>query len=334
MSDADQPPGGDLEFSLSADDISSLACVADSYLFRTIDDVGRRRLLAGGVLRAYHAGMVIVREGDYGDDFFMVKDGRVKVYTGQRGSLVGLATLGPGACFGEVAVLSGQPRTATVEAAEPVELVRFTKRNIDDVLRHYPRVREILRTLVVGRAEATIDKITPRLAPRARLAGATPAPPAAPPVAPPAAPPEGDEAAAAALIASSYLFRSIDDKGRARLIAGGALETHPAGAAIVREGDQSDDFFMVRSGHVRVTTANSGAVVELATLGPGACFGEVAVLSHQARTATVETLEPVELVRFTRRLIDEILARYPKVRGLLGTIVAGRAAATIEKLTK
>lgn len=64
----------------------------------------------------YPVGAFIVREGDPGDGFYLVTDGEVRVVQGDRE----LRRLGPGSSFGEIALLRGVPRTATVEAVTSV----------------------------------------------------------------------------------------------------------------------------------------------------------------------------------------------------------------------
>ena len=71
-----------------------------------------------------------------------------------------MATLGRGACFGEVALLTKQPRTATVVAMENCRLLRFNRKEIEEVLDAYPKVKKLLQAIVVGRAKDTIEKLS------------------------------------------------------------------------------------------------------------------------------------------------------------------------------
>jgi CRP/FNR family transcriptional regulator, cyclic AMP receptor protein len=80
------------------------------------------------------AGKVLVREGDSGDRFFILLDGKVKVTRNGRK----VADLGPGKGFGELALLLNAPRTATVTAAVPTELVAFDRKTFAKMLDESP----------------------------------------------------------------------------------------------------------------------------------------------------------------------------------------------------
>jgi CRP/FNR family transcriptional regulator, cyclic AMP receptor protein len=135
-------------------------------------------------------------------------------------------------------------------------------------------------------------------------------------------------------ITGSHLFKSLDDDGRTRLLDGASRVTFDAGQVVVREGDPGEALYLIRRGQVRVSTTCEGETVPLAILGPGACFGEVALLSGRPRTANVIATEPCTMLCFPRQLIEDILTAYPKVRKLLETVVLGRARDTIEKITR
>jgi CRP/FNR family transcriptional regulator/CRP/FNR family cyclic AMP-dependent transcriptional regulator len=72
--------------------------------------------------RGFHRGEVIFHQGDPGDTLHIIGNGRVKiVLPAETGDEVVLAVLGPGDCFGELALLDGGPRSASVVAMESVE---------------------------------------------------------------------------------------------------------------------------------------------------------------------------------------------------------------------
>lgn len=121
-------------------------------------------LLGSTSVRSYAAGDPIVREGEYGDSLFLIVEGTVVVEgTDPRGQKVTLATLGPGDFFGEVAVLTGKPRTATVVAQGPVTVIEITKELLDDIARRHPEVSQVLERFNEERANATVAVMLARL---------------------------------------------------------------------------------------------------------------------------------------------------------------------------
>ncbi len=136
-----------------------------------------------------------------------------------------------------------------------------------------------------------------------------------------------------AIVLSSHLFKSLDDEGRQRVIESGYVQSYVPLATIVRQGDPGNAMYLILSGSVRVEMSTpSGALVHLADLHRGACFGEVAVLSGSERTATVTALTPVDLVGFERERLLRLLGEYPRVMTMLQVVVEGRARDTIEKI--
>ena len=96
---------------------------------------------------SHKEGTVIAREGERGIGLFLILDGQCKVTIGGKTK----ARLGPGDFFGEVALLDGGPRTATVTALSPVRLVGITGWVFRGLLMEHPTIA--LKTLeaVAGR---------------------------------------------------------------------------------------------------------------------------------------------------------------------------------------
>ena len=121
-------------------------------------------LQEGMVLRRAAPGEGIIREGDRGESLFMVMAGSLQVvsvsertepYTGLYWDV--LAELGPGAWFGEASLLTGAPRSATVVALTPSELVGVPKAAFEKSILHNPQVVERLVDLMESRAERMPD---------------------------------------------------------------------------------------------------------------------------------------------------------------------------------
>jgi CRP-like cAMP-binding protein len=81
-------------------------------------------------------GRILVREGRPGREFFILVDGNVRVSKGGRK----LNELGPGDWFGEIALLTNTPRTATVTATSPVRVLVITDRAFRRVVEMMPTI--------------------------------------------------------------------------------------------------------------------------------------------------------------------------------------------------
>jgi CRP-like cAMP-binding protein len=84
---------------------------------------------------------VVIREGDVGHELFLISDGEVKVERG--GSEV--ARLAAGDFFGELALLSGQPRNATVVASRPLETYVLGEQDFQNAINASESFRDQLR---------------------------------------------------------------------------------------------------------------------------------------------------------------------------------------------
>jgi CRP/FNR family transcriptional regulator, cyclic AMP receptor protein len=97
----------------------------------------------------------IVEAGEPGGSFFVIVEGEVRVVRGDRT----IARAGPGEFFGEISLLDGGPRTASVIAETPVVAIRLFKASFDKVVRDEPRVAGKILAVVARRlreAERTV----------------------------------------------------------------------------------------------------------------------------------------------------------------------------------
>jgi hypothetical protein len=103
-------------------------------------------VMAGLELVQFKTGDLVVAEGEPGDSLFLVTSGLVKAWIRNReGRYVLVRRLGEGDFFGEISVLTGSPRTATVVAASPCELLELDRATLDGITAKHPRVREVLQ---------------------------------------------------------------------------------------------------------------------------------------------------------------------------------------------
>jgi NADH dehydrogenase len=104
---------------------------------------------------------VIFRQGDRGDRLYIVVDGEVEmVKVDQRQHEQRLARLGPGECFGEMALVSESPRMATARTVTKVNLLSVDRATFNALFTSHPPLRGMFQTLIDQRlrvAAATVD---------------------------------------------------------------------------------------------------------------------------------------------------------------------------------
>jgi len=110
------------------------------------------------------------------------------------------------------------------------------------------------------------------------------------------------------------------------------LATHleaPAGEVLTREGEEGREFIVLLDGEVEVT--RGGQVI--ATLGPGSHFGEIALIAHGPRTATVTATTPVTVEAIGRSGFALALAEVPGLSDDLLAAMAIRLAELDARMT-
>lgn len=121
-----------------------------SPIFAPLPGVMLERLAGRLIPASVSADETIIREGDYGDRFYLIAAGRVEVKAESRH----VATLGPGDHVGEIALLRDLPRTATIVAKNPVELYAFTRNDfLSAVTSHQASTRAAERTAALRLTE-------------------------------------------------------------------------------------------------------------------------------------------------------------------------------------
>jgi len=115
-------------------------------------------VIRGLKLLTFAPGDILVAEGGPGDSLFILASGSVKAFVrNPKGQYVKVNELGEGAFFGEIAVLTGKPRTATITAASPCEVLELDRAALDSITASHPRVREILKQFHEQRAQDTVQ---------------------------------------------------------------------------------------------------------------------------------------------------------------------------------
>jgi hypothetical protein len=101
----------------------------------------------------------IIAEGDEGDAMYLISRGGGKVVKEVEGQEVVLGELSEGEFFGEMSLLVGGPRSASVFAKSETEVLRLKSADLFEVMKQYPRLEHVLEEFYESRSKATRQKI-------------------------------------------------------------------------------------------------------------------------------------------------------------------------------
>jgi CRP/FNR family transcriptional regulator, cyclic AMP receptor protein len=108
-----------------------------------------------------------------------------------------------------------------------------------------------------------------------------------------------------------------------------------AGEVVFHERDEGDTCYVIRGGHARAVRSHPGGrSITLAEFGPGDIFGELAMFDAERRSATVEILEPTEVVAIPGADMRRLMADQPSITVKLVIALAQRLRATNERLAR
>jgi CRP/FNR family transcriptional regulator len=131
------------------------------------------------------------------------------------------------------------------------------------------------------------------------------------------------------------LFSALGDEDLAQVAEVAVPRRFGSGETVFREGDSSDTCYVIRSGHARAVREHSdGRSLTLAHFGPGDIFGELAMLDDERRSATIETLEPTEVVGILGPDMRRLLREHPEIAVKLISALGRRLRETNERLSR
>jgi hypothetical protein len=133
-----------------------------SPLFRDFNEEELRAVIRGLRLRSYEPGEIIVSVGEPGESMFLLTTGRVRAYMRDKLSRhVQVREMAEGDFFGEIAVLTGNPRSATITAATSCELLELDRPTLNTIAAAHPNVRTVLQEFYKQRATHTLEAAIP-----------------------------------------------------------------------------------------------------------------------------------------------------------------------------
>jgi len=129
-------------------------------MFRDLDAAELSEIVHIMQVQRLREGQTVFREGDRGDSWYVLYEGSAEVLKDAGIETRSIAQLGPRACFGEMAILDGSARSATVRAASACTAFRFHKDAFDALLENdnlaaYKLVYQMARVLAPRQRETT-----------------------------------------------------------------------------------------------------------------------------------------------------------------------------------
>ena len=129
--------------------------IAQSYLFRQVPEWQLKSLAQYAKTKMFKKREIVFRKGDLGSQMFIIVAGSVSLTTdSDEGKELTFGILGPGDIFGEIAMLDGGVRTATVKSIESTELLVIEKRDFVPFLEKNPKVAITFLSTIASRVRA------------------------------------------------------------------------------------------------------------------------------------------------------------------------------------
>jgi NTE family protein/lysophospholipid hydrolase len=230
-------------------------------------------------------GATLLRQGEPGDDLYLILAGQVSVTIERTGAVAALVDeIGAGGVVGEMALLTGLARTATVRSLETCELARLSRVDFEALAARFPRL-----------LQEFLHRILPRLR-RVQLLGVL-----------------------------TELFGELDRTALGTLEAELEWVTLGSGAELFAEGDAGDDVYIVVNGRLRVGAADHdhGERI-LEEVGRGGAVGELGLLTGEPRAATVVAVRDSDLLRLSKAAFERLLDRHPRAMMQIARTAAAR----------
>ncbi|WP_324749819.1 cyclic nucleotide-binding domain-containing protein [Sphingomonas sp. LY54] len=250
---------------------------ANVAILNDLSPLQMREFMLDSRVAFYGEGALVFRRNEPGSSLFGVVEGSVAVQVSPHDSSA-TVPIAAGSIFGEVGLISGRPRGATVCAAE------------DSILVEVPRNAALKLMASVPAATRAVTRIsTERQLLQIFGSGLAPA-------------------------------------DLAELLETAELRQVRAGEAIISEGEEGYDVFVIRQGSMVVEKSVGGRPVFLSYLPAGSYVGEMALIDGGRRTATVRAAIKSEVIRLDGDAFRRLLARKPELMAKTRQDMAARQA--------
>lgn len=145
---------------MTASSEDTIALLSRVPVFSTLSREDLVHVAQVAMARRFEAGTVVFREGDEGRTCFIVRTGRARaIREHPDGRSITLAHFDPGDIFGEMAMLDGERRSATVEATEDTEAIAILSTDMHRLLREHPDISIKLIAALGQRLRSTNERL-------------------------------------------------------------------------------------------------------------------------------------------------------------------------------
>lgn len=121
--------------------------------FAELDSVHHEAIIENIRMHFYPADYILFHEGDEADKMYILKSGSVKVFHPKVDFEEDLAILSPGSFFGEMALISQNPRNASVKTLEDCELFSLSRKDLQVLMENTPAIAQAISEAMVERTD-------------------------------------------------------------------------------------------------------------------------------------------------------------------------------------
>lgn len=135
--------------------------LADVSLFQDFSAEDLKTLEAHAKIRQFKKNTVVINVGDETDSMYVILRGRVRIFLDdEQGNELTILILGPGGSFGELALLSGDPRTASVMTTEETQLLIISKHQLMEYITANPAISFRIIESLIKRIQTMTEDIS------------------------------------------------------------------------------------------------------------------------------------------------------------------------------
>ncbi|KAJ3074734.1 hypothetical protein HDU98_010419 [Podochytrium sp. JEL0797] len=241
----------------------------------------------------FKSGETIVSVGEASDAMYFILKGAVEV-VGPDGAIN--AEIGNGSFFGEVGVLLGMKRTASIRSKGESNLFKLTKKDLDDAVVEYPIMKSVLKVAADERFELFKKRSAPAAGGDSKEEHV---------------PDQFDMEVGSQSLAKLSLFKGVDKSVLSELAMKMIRKTWTTGEYVLKCNDLGNSMFFLAAGTAHVLSGIDELIDSVS--GPSAFFGEVAIIQEVPRTASVRCTSTCSTYELKKEDFGDVIAKYPQI---------------------